>query len=88
MFYITRLIAPQLQSQVLGNPFRVGKKMHPLTLEALIGTCSKMKSFVVDFATSTGMYYYKHSIDALDFHYIISSNILFFSSNSVLACRT
>jgi hypothetical protein len=61
--------------------------MHPLTLEALIGTCSKLKSFVVNFATSTGMYYYKHSIDTLDFHSKISSNILFLSSNSVLACR-
>jgi hypothetical protein len=61
--------------------------MHPLTLEALIGTCLKLKSFVVDFATSTSMYYYKHSIDALDFHSRISSNILFLSSNSVLTSR-
>jgi len=69
------------------KPFCASKEMHPLTLEALIGTCSKLKSFVVDFATSTSMYYYKHSIDALDFHSRISSNILFLSNNSVLASR-
>jgi hypothetical protein len=61
--------------------------MHPLTFETLIGACSKLESFVVDFITSTGMYYYNHFIVALDFHSKISSNILFLSSNSVLACR-
>jgi hypothetical protein len=69
------------------KPFCASKEMHPLTLEALIGTCSKLKSFVVDFATSTGMYYYKHFIDALEFHSRISSNILFLSNNSVLVSR-
>jgi hypothetical protein len=39
-----------------GKPFRAGKKMHPLTLEALIGTCLKSKPFVVDFATSIDMH--------------------------------
>jgi len=38
-----------------GKPFRVAKEMHPLALEALIGACSKLGSFVVDFATLTGM---------------------------------
>jgi len=47
----------------------------------------KLKSFVVDFAMSIGMYYYKHSIFALDFHSRISSNIIFFLGNSVLACH-
>jgi len=61
--------------------------MHLLTFEALIGTYSKSKSFVVDFTTSTSMYYYKHSINALHFHSKLSSSILFLSSNSVLACR-
>jgi hypothetical protein len=60
--------------------------MHLLTLEALIGVCSKLKSFVVDFTTSTSMYYYKHCIIALDFHSTISSNILFLLGNRVLAC--
>ncbi len=70
-----------------GKPFHANKKMHPLTLEALIGACSKLKSFVVDFTTLIGMYYYKHSIVALDFHSKISSNILFLLGNSVLACH-
>jgi hypothetical protein len=61
--------------------------MHPLIFEALIGACSKPESFVVDFITSIGMYSYKHSIVALDFHSRISSNILFLLGNSVLACR-
>jgi hypothetical protein len=61
--------------------------MHLLTFEALIGACSKPKSFVVDFITSTGIYCYKHFIVALDFHSIISFNILFLSGNSVLACH-
>jgi hypothetical protein len=69
------------------KPFHVGKEVHPLTFEALIGACLKPESFVVDFAMSTGMYYYKHSIVALDFHSKISSNILFFLGNSVLACH-
>jgi hypothetical protein len=42
--------------------------MHPLTFEVLIRTCSKPKSFVVDFAMLTNMYCYKHSIVPLDFH--------------------
>jgi hypothetical protein len=33
------------------------------------------------------MYYYKHFIFALDFHSRISSNILFFLGNNVLACH-
>jgi hypothetical protein len=41
-----------------GKPFHVGKKLHDLTLEALIRACLKPKSFVVDYATSTGMYCY------------------------------
>jgi len=57
-----------IQFQILGNHFRVGKEMHPLTLEALIGACSKLESFVIDFATSTSMYYYKHYIVPMDFH--------------------
>jgi len=61
--------------------------VHPQTLEALIGACLKSESFVVDFAMSTSMYYYKQSIFALDFHSIISSNIQFFLGNSVLACH-
>jgi hypothetical protein len=60
--------------------------MHLLTFEALIGTCLKLKSFVVDFAKSIRMYYYKHSIIELDFHSRISLNILFLSGNSLLAC--
>jgi hypothetical protein len=32
------------------KPFHVAKEMHPLTLEALIGACSKLGSFVLDFA--------------------------------------
>ncbi len=68
------------------KPCRANKEMHPLTLEALIGACLKLKSFVVDFATSIGMYYYLHSIVALYFHFKISSNILLFLGNSVLAC--
>jgi hypothetical protein len=39
-----------------GKPFRVAKEMHPLALEVLIGACSKLGSFVVDFATLIGMY--------------------------------
>ncbi len=58
-----------------GKPFCVGKEMHPLTLEALIRVGSKPKSFFVDFATSIGMYCYKHSIVALDFNSRISSNL-------------
>jgi hypothetical protein len=69
------------------KPFCASKKMHPLTFEALIGACSKPKSFVVDFTTSTNMYCYKHFIIALDFHSKISSNIIFLSGNSVVACR-
>jgi hypothetical protein len=38
------------------KPFHVAKDLHPLTLEALIGTCSKSRSFVIDFATSTSIY--------------------------------
>jgi len=70
------------------KPFCVGKKMHPLTLEASIKVRSKPKSFFVDFATSTGMYCYKHSIVALDFNSRIPSNLstkfafLFFLLNS------
>jgi len=70
-----------------GMPYHVGKEMHPLTLEILIGICSKLESFVINFITSIGMYYYNHSIVALDFHFRISSNILFLSDNNVLACR-
>ncbi len=32
------------------KPFHVAKEMHPLTLEALIRACSKLGSFVLDFA--------------------------------------
>ncbi len=38
-----------------GKPLYVAKEMHPLILEALIGTCSKSKSFVIDFVTSTNI---------------------------------
>jgi hypothetical protein len=69
-----------------GKPFHVGKEMHPLILEALIGACLKPKLFVVDFAISTNMYCFKHCIVALDFHSKISSNILFLLGNNVLAC--
>jgi len=41
-----------------GKPFCVSEEMHALTLEALIGACSKPESFVVDYVTLTGMYYY------------------------------
>jgi hypothetical protein len=41
-----------------GKPFHVGEKMHPLRLEALIGACLKLESFVVDFIVSTSMYCY------------------------------
>jgi hypothetical protein len=68
------------------KPFYAGKEMHTLTFKLSIGACSKPKSFVIDFATSTGMYCYKHFTLALDFHSGISSNILFISGNSVLAC--
>ncbi len=70
-----------------GKPFRARKKMHPLTLEAMIGARLMPKSFIVDFATSVSMYYYEHTIVALYFHFKISSNILFLSSNNVLACH-
>lgn len=60
--------------------------MHLLALEALIGACLKLESFVVNFEVSTSMYCYKHFIVALDFHFKISSNILVLSSSSVLAC--
>jgi hypothetical protein len=40
---------------IFRKPFHVAKEMHPLTLEALMGACSKFRSFVVDFATLTGM---------------------------------
>jgi hypothetical protein len=63
------------------------KEMHILTLEALIGACLKLESFVVDFTVLIGIYYYKHSIVALNFHSRIASNILFLSGNIVLACR-
>jgi hypothetical protein len=33
------------------KPFHVAMEMHPLTLDALIGACSKLGSFVLDFAT-------------------------------------
>jgi hypothetical protein len=49
-----------------------------------LGACSKLESFVVDFATSTGVYL--HFIVALYFHFKISSNILLLLGNSVLAC--
>ncbi len=38
-----------------GKPFHVAKEMHPFTLEALIRACSKLGSFVVNFATLTSM---------------------------------
>jgi hypothetical protein len=56
------------------KPFYAGKEMHLLTLEALTGTCSMPKSFVVNFVTSTGMYVYLHYIVALYFHFKISNN--------------
>jgi hypothetical protein len=40
---------------ISGKPFHVAKEMHPITLEALMGACSKFTSFVVDFTTLTGM---------------------------------
>jgi hypothetical protein len=49
------------------KPFRAGKEMHLLILEALIGACLKPKLFVVDFAASTGMYCFKHCIVAFSF---------------------
>jgi len=61
--------------------------MHPLTFKALIRVRSKLESFVVDFAISIGMYYYKHYNVALDFHSKISSNIFFLLGNNVLACH-
>jgi len=61
--------------------------MHPLTLEAFIGTCSKPKSFVVDFATSIGMQCFKPSFVALDIQIKMFAPILFLASNNVLACR-
>jgi hypothetical protein len=67
-----------------GKPFCASKEMHPMTLEALIGACSKPKSFVANFATSIGMYCYKHFIVALGFKSRISSNVLFLIGNSVL----
>jgi hypothetical protein len=53
------------------KPLRVGKELHPLTFEALIGAYSKLESFVVDFVMSTGMYCYLHFIVALHFHFRI-----------------
>jgi hypothetical protein len=38
-----------------GKRLHATKEMHPLTLEALIGTCSMPQSFVVDFTTSINM---------------------------------
>ncbi len=70
-----------------GMPYCAGKEMHLLTLETLIGACSKLESFVVNFITSIDMYYYNHFIVALDFHSRISSNIFFLSNSNVLACR-
>jgi hypothetical protein len=69
-----------------GKPFHVAKEMHLLTPEALMGACSKLRSFVVDFTTSIGMYCFNPSIVALDIHSKMSFNILFLASNSVLAC--
>jgi len=60
--------------------------MCPLTLKALIGACSKLESFVVDFTMSTRMYSYKHCTVALDFHSRISFNIISILNNNVLAC--
>jgi hypothetical protein len=68
------------------KPFCASKEMHTLTFKPSIGACSKLESFVIDFATSTGMYCYKHFTVALDFHSEISANIFFISGNSVLAC--
>jgi hypothetical protein len=53
------------------KPFRVAKEMHPLTLQVLIGACLKPRSFIVDFTTSTGIYYFKPFIVALDIHSIM-----------------
>ncbi len=86
MFFYNWINSTTMRVLSSRKPFCASKEMHLLTLEALIGACLKLKSFVVDFATSTNMYCYKHFIVALDFHSIISSNILFLSSNSVLAC--
>ncbi len=69
-----------------GKPFRVAKEMHLFTLEALIGTCSKPGSFVVDFATSTSMSCFNPFMVALDIHSKMSFNILFLAGNNVLAC--
>jgi hypothetical protein len=69
-----------------GKPCHVNKEMHPPTFETLIGACSKLESFVVDFVTSTNMYYYLHYIVALYFHFKISFNIFLLSRNNVLAC--
>jgi hypothetical protein len=70
-----------------GKPFHAGKEMHVLTLEALIGACSKLESFVVDYITLTGMYCSQHFIVALYFHFKTSFNIIFLLGNNVLACR-
>jgi hypothetical protein len=64
------------------KPFRAGNEMHPLTLEALIGACSKLKSFVVNFATSTCMYCYTHLL-----HWIFIPEFhLTFSTFQVIMC--
>jgi hypothetical protein len=38
-----------------GKPLCEAKEMHPLTFEVLIGACSKLGSFIVDFIASTSM---------------------------------
>jgi hypothetical protein len=57
------------------KPFHVTKEMHPLTLQTLIGACLKPRSFVVNFTTSIGIYYFKPFIVALEIHSIIFLNI-------------
>ncbi len=76
-FLVLTLVSPCLGCKL---------KARVATLEALIGACLKLESFVVDFVASTSMYCYKHCIVALDFHSKISSNILFLLGNSALAC--
>ncbi len=69
------------------KPFCVAKEMHALMLQALIRTCSKLGSFVIDFAASIGIYYFKLAVVAFKFHSGMFFNICFFVSNNVLAYR-
>jgi hypothetical protein len=66
------------------KPFHVGKYLHVLTLEALIGACSKLESVVIDYAMSTNMCIVTN---ILLLHYIFISKFhLAFSSFQVIVC--